>query len=77
VGQSAQGDGRIDISDAIAALGHLFLGSPAGPCLDALDSDNGGTLDITDPVYLLNFLFAGGPAPPAPHDQPGTDPTAD
>jgi hypothetical protein len=73
----AQGDGRIDISDAVSILGYLFLGSPPGPCLDAMDTNDRGPLDITDPIYLLNFLFAGGPPPPEPHERPGTDPTED
>ncbi len=46
----------LDISDAVAALGYLFLGA-AAPCRDALDTDDNGSIDITDPIYLLNFIL--------------------
>ena len=67
-------DGRLDISDAVALLGHLFLGAPSGlPCGDhtaadpgnrALLSSNGDArIDLSDAVHVLGFLFAGGPPP--------------
>jgi hypothetical protein len=59
-------DGSVDISDAIAILGYLFLGSGTPPCLDAADVDDSGVIDIADPVNLLTFLFQGGVTPPAP-----------
>ena len=73
----ANGDGSIDITDAIFTLGFLFLGGGAPPCEDAADADDRGTLEITDAVYLLNFLFSGGPEPPPPHLALGEDPTED
>ena len=73
----ANGDGSIDITDAIFTLGFLFLGGGAPPCEDAADADDRGTLEITDAVYLLNFLFSGGPEPPPPHEVEGEDPTED
>ena len=73
----ANGDGSIDITDAIFTLGFLFLGGGAPPCEDAADADDRGTLEITDAVYLLNFLFSGGPEPPPPHAVEGEDPTED
>ena len=45
----ANGDGSIDITDAIFTLGFLFLGGGAPPCEDAADADDRGTLEITDP----------------------------
>ncbi|MBI4604552.1 MAG: hypothetical protein HY721_21530 [Planctomycetes bacterium] len=70
-------DGRTDLSDAVFALGWLFRGQAAPACGDAADSNDDGALDISDPVYLLSYLFAGGPAPPAPHPEPGLDPSLD
>ena len=73
----ATADGKLDISDPIAALGYLFLGRPLEACIDAIDSDDSGDVDISDAVYSLNYLFSGGPAPPAPYPDPGADTTAD
>jgi hypothetical protein len=73
----ATGDGKLDISDPIATLGYLFLGSAAGGCLDAFDADDSGTTTISDAILSLNFLFAGGGAPPPPFPEPGPDPTED
>jgi hypothetical protein len=67
-------DGREDISDGIALLGYLFLGSTAPECLRAADCDGSGLLDITDAVYLLGHLFLGGPPPRAPFPDCGVDP---
>lgn len=56
--------GIVNLSDAITALQHLFLGGPA-PCRRAMDSNADGSIDITDPIGLLNHLFLGaGPLPP-------------
>jgi hypothetical protein len=68
-------DGGMDISDSIALLGHLFLGSPARlPCQDGnigdpanltlLDVNGDEELNLTDAIHSLAYLFMGG-APPA------------
>ncbi len=68
-------DGSMDISDSIALLGHLFLGSPARlPCQDGniadpanltlLDVNGDDELNLTDAIHSLAYLFMGG-APPA------------
>jgi len=72
----ANGDGTVDISDPVAALGFLFAGGRLG-CLDAADDDGSGEIDITDPIYSLGFSFLGGPPPPAPFPACGEDPRAD
>jgi hypothetical protein len=68
------GDGRFDLSDPVATLGYLFLGSAAPGCLDAADADDSGTLDVSDAVYGLAFLFQGGPSPREPFEGCGADP---
>ncbi|HVR75860.1 MAG TPA: LamG-like jellyroll fold domain-containing protein, partial [Planctomycetota bacterium] len=70
-------DGRIDISDALSALGFLFLGGRAPDCLDSADTNDSGRIDISDATYLLAFLFLGGGAPPAPFPGCGPDPSDD
>jgi plastocyanin len=71
------GDGAVDISDAVATLAHLFLGAPRRPCDDALDANDDGVLNIADPISTLSFLFVGGPEPPDPHPFRGADRTGD
>jgi hypothetical protein len=72
----ANSDGKVDLSDAVAILGYLFLGGSL-ECLDAADSNDDGKIDLSDPIYILNFLFVGGPAPPPPYPDCGEDPTDD
>ena len=74
----AYDDERLDVTDAVTILRHLFGGGhDARNCDDALDVDDDGSVTATDAIYLLGYLFGGGPPPPAPHDTPGLDPTAD
>jgi hypothetical protein len=66
------GDGTIDISDAVATLGALFQGIPARfPCaggnpddpanVQLLDWQPDGRVDVSDAVSMLAFFFLGGP----------------
>ena len=74
----ADGDGKLNISDAIFTLSALFLGGAGPECLDAADSNDDGLLNLTDGVYTLNALFLGGPMPPPPGAEAcGADPTTD
>ena len=73
----ANADGRIEITNAIVILTHLFLGGTQPRCLDALDVNDTGSLDITDAIYLLGHLFLGTKAPPPPYPGEGEDPTGD
>lgn len=68
------GSGTTNITDAIALLGYLFLGSREPGCHDAADVDDNGELQITDALRILNYLL-GGVEPAAPHPACGVDPT--
>ena len=70
------GDEKIDISDAVSALGYLFMQKPTD-CLEALDSNDDGQVNIGDPIFLLSYLFSGGAMPPSPFPEPGQDPQPD
>ncbi|MGE4602801.1 MAG: dockerin type I repeat-containing protein, partial [Planctomycetota bacterium] len=65
------GDGVIDIGDAIAMLGYLF-NQVAINCIAAMDVNGDNQVDISDPIYELAYLFNMG-APPVG----GTDCTPD
>ncbi len=71
------GDGTIDITDAVNNLGYQFLGTFTPACLDALDDDDSGAIDINDPVYSLGRQFLGGPVWKEPYPNCGLDPTPD
>lgn len=71
------GDGTIDISDALKTLSYLFLGGERPPCLDAADIFDSGRVEITSPIATLRFLFASGPPPANPFPNPGLDSTGD
>jgi hypothetical protein len=73
----ANGDGIVDISDAVFTLNYLFLGGSAPLCEVAGDSNDDGSVNISDPSYTLNYLFLGGTAIPSPFPDCGRDPTAD
>ena len=71
------GDGQLDISDPVAVLGYLFLGTtPDHECLASADGNGDRVVDLTDAVYLLGYLFLGSGAPPAPFPGCGEDPAA-
>ena len=71
-------DGAVDISDAIFALGSLFLGEGDPGCEDSCDSNDDGTVDISDSIMALGVLFLGnGVIPPPGMTNCGVDPSDD
>jgi hypothetical protein len=68
--------GSVEISDALAALVHLFAGRPIF-CEDTADTDDNGTLNLSDAMVILNYLFKDGAPPAAPFPALGIDPTVD
>src|SRR6185369_6356965 len=69
----ANGDAKVDLSDALRVLLNLFAGAPLS-CKDAADVNGDEALDLADPIYLLEFLFRNGQPPPAPFPSRGLDP---
>jgi hypothetical protein len=70
------GDGAMNISDAVHTLGYLF-GTFEINCFDASDANDDGTVNLSDPIYLLGYLFNAGPDPLAPFPSCDLDPTDD
>ncbi len=76
----ADGNGALQLTDAVRILNVLFLGTGSIGCLDAADADDNGDLQLTDAVRILNVLFLGTGTipPPGPTGEPcGGDPTED
>jgi hypothetical protein len=69
-------DGRINISDAIAVLLHLFRGESLR-CRDAADVNDDGLIQIDDVLAILEYVFLGGQQPEAPFPTAGRDTTED
>jgi len=65
----ANGDGAVDIADAIAILGHLFLSQTLARA-EAADTDLDGRITIGDAIRLLSFLFGGEGLDLLPDDPP-------
>jgi hypothetical protein len=55
----SNGDGVLDLSDAVNTLAALFSGAPFPACADAADSNDDGEVDISDPMRALRYLFLG------------------
>ena len=70
-------DQRLDLTDAVFVLNHLFLGGVPPSCEKSADEDDNGILDITDAILHLNHLFLGGPPPEPPFPECGWDSIAD
>jgi hypothetical protein len=74
----ANGNGKVDLSDAIFILAWLFSGGDAPACLSTADSNDTGEIDISDAITTLSWLFLGGKEPPDPGPfECGRDPTPD
>lgn len=73
----SNGDGSVDISDAVNILNVLFIGQGAIKCDDSADANDDGSVDISDGVYILNYLFAGGAEIKDPYPEIGLDTTLD
>jgi hypothetical protein len=67
-------DGKIDLSDPIGLLAHLFAQGSMS-CLEAADANDNNRVEIADAVSLLSYLFAQGARPAEPFGTCGYDPT--
>jgi hypothetical protein len=52
-------DAALDLSDAVALLGHLFQGTGDVACPGAADFNADGGVNVSDPIAILNHLFRG------------------
>jgi hypothetical protein len=71
------GDGAINITDAVNHLLFQFQGTFEPPCREALDFDDNGTIELTDAIGILKFHFLGARGPAEPFPECGKDPDPD
>jgi hypothetical protein len=62
---NANGDGVINVSDAVYLVNYIFAGGAAPSPLCNGDTNADKKVNISDAVYLINYIFAGGPGPGA------------
>ena len=59
-------DQRINVSDGVHILNHLFLKGEEPGCMDAADADDSGDVNLADAVAVFGYLFSDGPSLPPP-----------
>jgi hypothetical protein len=59
----ANGDGQVNLADAVYLVNYLFIGGPPPEPLEAGDANCDGEVNLADAVYIINYLFIGGPPP--------------
>ena len=69
----SNGDGIVDVGDAVKIVFHLLSGSELA-CGDAADIDDDETLEFGDVLGLLDHLFSSGSTPADPYPGAGLDP---
>jgi len=59
----ANGDGTVNISDAVYLIAYIFAGGTPPLSLRGGDASCDGTVNVSDAVYLIAYIFASGPEP--------------
>jgi subtilisin family serine protease len=62
----ADGNGTVNISDAVHIVEWVFKGGPAPDPLEIGNSNCDGNVNIADGVFIIDYVFKGGPAPGCP-----------
>lgn len=62
----ANGDGSINVGDAVHLINYVFKSGPAPHPLEAGDVNCDDKINVGDAVYVINYVFKGGPAPDCP-----------
>jgi hypothetical protein len=68
---------RVNLTDAIVLLQHLFGRAAAPPCASAADANDNGNLEIGDGLAILLYVFLGQETLAEPLASCGVDPTWD
>ncbi|MCP4566574.1 MAG: hypothetical protein GY841_03210 [FCB group bacterium] len=59
----SNGDGAINVGDAVHLINYVFKSGPAPVTLIAGDANCDLILNVGDAVYLINYVFKAGPTP--------------
>jgi hypothetical protein len=59
----ANGDGDVNVSDAVHIINYIFAGgNPPNP-FESGDANCDGDVNVSDAVWIINYIFTGGNAP--------------
>ncbi len=72
----ANGDGTVNISDAVNIINYVFIGGDPPDPMETGDCNCDGNCNVSDAVSVINFIFIGGYEPCDPNDDgiPNCDP---
>jgi len=61
----ANGDGQVNVGDAVYVIGYVFKGGPAPTPYPKCSGDANGDCqcNVGDAVYIIGYVFKGGPPP--------------
>ncbi|MDD4051690.1 MAG: dockerin type I domain-containing protein, partial [candidate division Zixibacteria bacterium] len=59
----ANGDGVINVGDAVHIIAYIFRGGPVPNPLENADANCDNRINIGDAIFLINYMFKGGYAP--------------
>ncbi|MDD4051022.1 MAG: dockerin type I repeat-containing protein [candidate division Zixibacteria bacterium] len=59
----ANGDGQINVGDAVFIVNYIFRSGPAPNCPQEANTNGDGKITVGDAVYIISYIFRGGPAP--------------
>jgi Zn-dependent metalloprotease len=62
----ANGDGTVNVADAVYEINYVFKGGPPPDPYEAGDANCDGNVNVADAVYTINYVFKGGPVPSCP-----------
>ncbi len=62
----ANGDGNINVGDAVFLVDYLFRGGVAPGPIQAGDENADNRINIGDAIWCINYVFKGGPEPCCP-----------
>jgi hypothetical protein len=59
----ADGDGSVNVSDAVSIINYVFMGGGAPDPMEAGDVTCDGSVNVSDAVFIINYVFIGGNDP--------------
>ncbi len=64
----ADGEGQVNVSDAVYIINYVFTGGNPPVPNEAGDANEDELVNVSDAVYILNYIFTGGLSPcPTPY----------
>ncbi len=59
----ANGDGNVNVGDAVFLINYVFKGGQAPDPIEAGDANGDGDVNVGDAAYIVFYVFRGGPPP--------------